>query len=104
MNIVHSILVVGVVIVIGALIYILIECMVSLDHSRSQNEVLQAKCELLARLADDGLRDHFTDSVIKLAGVNVIVKIEGPEFRLNDVILHAQSGKITGVDIAETCR
>lgn len=95
---------VGAVIVIAALIYMLIDGAISLDHSRSQNQVLQAKCELLARLADDGLRGRTTDEMGKIAGVKVIAKIEGAELRLDNVVLRIRNGKVVGIDEEETCR
>lgn len=104
MNTVRLILIVAVVAVVGGLIYMLIDGAISLDNSRMQNTRLRTKCELLARLADEGLRGRATDVVIKSAGANVITKIEGPELSLDDVILRVQNEKIAGVDMAETCR
>lgn len=97
------IVIVSGVIVIGALIYMLINGAISLDHSRSQNKYLQAKCELLVKLADDGLRGRTADGVIKVAGPTVIAKIEGAELRLDTVVLRLQNGKVAGVDLTETC-
>lgn len=103
MNAARLTLVLSLIAVIGTLIYMLIDGAVSLDHSRSQNEMLRAKCELLAKLTDDGLRGRTVDRVIKLAGAGVIAKIEGLDLWLDNVVLHVQDGKVTSVDVAETC-
>lgn len=96
--------IVAVSIVIGVLIYMLIDAAISLDHSRSQNQMLSQKCELLARLVDEGLQDRTTEAVIKNAGPKVIAKVEGNELRLDNVVLRVEGGKVTGVDVAESCR
>lgn len=92
------------VVVIGLLVYMVIDAAISLDHSRSENQFLRRKCELLVKLADNGLRGHTSDAVIKGVGSNVIAKLEAPELRLDDVVLRVENGRITGVDVAETCR
>lgn len=48
MNVLRLLLIAAAIIVVGALIYMLIDAAISLDHSRSQNRVLSQKCELLA--------------------------------------------------------
>jgi hypothetical protein len=45
------------VVVIGLLVYMVIDAAISLDHSRSENQFLRCKCELLVKLADNGLRE-----------------------------------------------
>jgi len=97
-------LIAAAIIVVGALIYMLIDAAISLDHSRSQNRVLSQKCELLARLADEGLQGRTTEAVIRTVDSKVLVKLEGSELSLDDVVLRVEGGKVTGVDIAETCR
>lgn len=97
-------LIAAAIIVVGALIYMLIDAAISLDHSRSQNRVLSQKCELLARLADEGLQGRTTEAVIRTVDSKVLVKLEGSELSLDDVVLPVEGGKVTGVDIAETCR
>jgi hypothetical protein len=104
MNVSRLLLIVAAVIVVGALIYMLIDAAISLDHSRSQNQMLSQKCELLARLADEGLQGRTTEAVIKSVGSKVIAKVEGNELRLDSVVLRVEGGKVTGVDVAETCR
>lgn len=96
--------IVAVSIVVGVLIYMLIDAAISLDHSRSQNQMLSQKCELLARPVDEGLQDRTTEAVIKSAGPKVIAKVEGNELRLDNVVLRVGGGKVTGVDVAESCR
>ena len=88
----------------GVLLYMVVDCAISLDHSRVQNQALHRKCELLARLADDGLRGRPPSSVIRVAGSNVIAKIEGEELRLDDVVLHIADERIARLDMMETCR
>jgi hypothetical protein len=88
----------------GMLLYMMIDGAFSLSDSRSQNDVLQAKCVLLARLADDGLRGRAVDTVIGSAGADVTAKTEGAELRLDDVVLRIDGGRVTGIDVAETCQ
>ena len=104
MSVSRLLLIAAAIIVVGALIYMLIDAAISLDHSRSQNQMLSQKCELLARLVDEGLQGRTTEAVIKSAGSKVIAKIEGNELRLDNVVLRVEGGKVTGVDVAETCR
>ncbi|MFN9490647.1 MAG: hypothetical protein ACK59Y_12830 [Betaproteobacteria bacterium] len=104
MNVLRLLLIAAAIIVVGALIYMLIDAAISLDHSRSQNRVLSQKCELLARLADEGLQGRTTEAVIRTVDSKVLVKLEGSELSLDDVVLRVEGGKVTGVDIAETCR
>lgn len=92
------------IIVVGALIYMFNDAAISLDHSRSQNQMLSQKCEQLARLVDEGLQGRTTEAVIKSAGSKVIAKVEGNELRLDNLVLRVEGGKVTGVDVAETCR
>jgi plasmid replication initiation protein len=74
------------------------------QYSRSQNRMLSQKCELLARLADEGLRGRTAEAVMRTVDSKVLVKIEGGELSLDDVVLRVEGGKVTGVDVAETCR
>lgn len=104
MNVSRLLLIFATVIVVGAMIYMLIDAAISLDYSRSQNRMLSRKCELFARLADEGLRGKTTEAVIKSAGPKVVAKVEGNELRLDSVVFRLEGGKVTGVDIAETCR
>lgn len=104
MSVTRLLLIAAAIIVVGALIYMLIDAAISLDHSRSQNQMLSQKCELLARLVDEGLQGRTTEAVIKSAGSKVIAKVEGNELRLDNVVLRVEGGKVTGVDVAETCR
>jgi hypothetical protein len=66
--------------------------------------MLSQKCELLARLADEGLRGRTAEAVMRTVDSKVLVKIEGGELSLDDVVLRVEGGKVTGVDVAETCR
>jgi len=104
MNASRLLLIFATLVAVGALIYMLIDAAISLDHSRSQNHMLSQKCELLARLADEGLRGRTREAVIKSVGSKVIAKVEGNELRLDSVVLRVEGGKVTGVDVAETCR
>lgn len=104
MNVSRLLLIAAAIVVVGALIYMLIDAAISLDHSRSQNQMLSQKCELLARLVDEGIQGRTTEAVIKSAGSKVIAKVEGNELRLDNVVLRVEGGKVTGVDVAETCR
>lgn len=104
MSVSRLLLTAAAIIVVGALIYMLIDAAISLDHSRSQNQMLSQKCELLARLVDEGLQGRTTEAVIKSAGSKVIAKVEENELRLDNVVLRVEGGKVTGVDVAETCR
>lgn len=104
MNVSRLLLIAAAIVVVGALIYMLIDAAISLDHSRSQNQMLSQKCELLARLVDEGIQGRTTEAVIKSAGSKVIAKVEGNELRLDNVALRVEGGKVTGVDVAETCR
>lgn len=104
MKVSHLLLIAASSSLLGALVYMVIDAAISLDHSRSQNQMLSQKCELLARLVDEGLQGRTTDAVIRSAGSKVVAEVEGNELRLDDVVLRVESGKITGVDVAETCR
>jgi hypothetical protein len=104
MSVTRLLLIAAAIIVVGALIYMLIDAAISLDHSRSQNQMLSQKCELLARLVDEGLQGRTTEAVIKSVGSKVIAKVEGNELRLDNVVLLVEGGKVAGVDVAETCR
>lgn len=104
MNVSRLLLIAAAIVVVGALIYMLIDAAISLDHSRSQNQMLSQKCELLARLADVGLQGRTTGAVIRTVDSKVLVKLEGSELSLDDVVLRVEGGKVTGVDVAETCR
>ncbi|RYH61657.1 MAG: hypothetical protein EON54_09920 [Alcaligenaceae bacterium] len=97
-------LVAAVISIVGALIYMLIDASISLNHSRSQNQMLGQKCELLARLVDNGLRGRTTEAVIESAGPKVLAKVEGNELHLDNLVLRVEDSKVTGVDTAETCR
>lgn len=92
------------IVVLVILIYMVIDGSLSLTYSRSENKYLRSKCELLAKLADQGLRGHSLDAVIKSAGTGVIAKVEGSELRLDNVVLRIEGQKIVGVDVEETCR
>lgn len=104
MNAIRVMLLLAAVIVIGGLIYMLVDCAISLDNSRSQNQTLARKCAHLARLADDGLRGRSINSVIKSAGVNIVAAVEGGELRLDDVVLRVEGGIVTGINLDETCQ
>lgn len=90
--------------IVGALLYMLIDSAISLDHSRSQNDLLRQKCELFARLADDGLRGQSIDSVKSLAGATVIAKLEDEKLWLDNIALQVKHSRVVRVDVAESCR
>src|SRR4051794_33540282 len=89
---------------VGVLVYMVVDSAISLTHARSYSLTLSRNCEVLAKLAEEGLRGRSVDLVIKSVGPTVVVKTEGSELRLNDVVLHVESGRIVGVDIPATCR
>lgn len=88
---------------IGVLLYMVMDSAISLDHSRSQNQYLRHKCELLAKLASDGLRGRSIDSVKHAGGTDVIAKAEGNELWLDDIAIKIVGGKVADIDVAETC-
>lgn len=90
--------------VIGTLLYMVVDGAISLDYSRSQNLYLHRKCELLAKLVDEGLRGRSIDTAKRAVGSDVIAKVEGNELRLDNVVLQISDGKIARVEVAETCR
>lgn len=92
------------VVTVGILLYMVIDSAISLTYSRSHTEALTRKCELLAKLADEGLRGHSLEAVIRTAGPKVIAQVEGSALRLDGVVLRIKNEKIVGVDVAETCR
>lgn len=90
--------------VIGGLGYMVIDASISLTDARAQNAALSRKCDLLARLSNEGLRGRPVDGLVKPMGAGVIVKLEGSELRLDDVVLRVENGKVVKIDIDETCR
>jgi hypothetical protein len=90
--------------VIGTLLYMVIDGAISLTYSHSHIKYLNRNCEVLAKLVEDGFRGRAVDSVVKGAGATSIAKFEGQELRLDNVVLRVENGKVTGVDIAQTCR
>lgn len=94
----------GATVLILAMTYMLIDCTISLDHSRMHNSRLGARCELLGRLADEGLRGRPIVEIIQIAGINVLVKDEGATISFDDVVLRVQNGQVLKVEVEETCR
>lgn len=67
LKIVWALVLAGIV-VLAMLMHMVIGGAVSLTYSRAENKYLRSKCELLAKLAEEGLRGRSLDAVIKRAG------------------------------------
>ena len=85
------------------LLFMLFDGAVSLDHSRSQNQFLQRKCKQLSLLASEGIRGKNIQDLVAKNSASMIVKVEGSQLRLNDIVLQTAEGTVKEVLIAETC-
>ena len=81
----------------------LIDAAISLDHSRSQNQSLQKKCQQLSVLADEGLRGRNVKELVASNESSAIVKRVETQLRINGVVLRIENEKVAGVVISETC-
>lgn len=103
MKTVSVVLVVALLAVVGGLVYMIVDGAISLDHSRAQNKRLREKCELLAKLTELGLRGRLAEETVRAMGPDVLIQREGSQLRVDGVVLSVEGGKITAVNVTETC-
>jgi hypothetical protein len=85
-------------------LFTIFDSAVSLDYSRARNVSLTENCRLLATLAEPRLVGFTESAVVSLVGPDVIVKAEGSELWVDDLVFRTSGGKVTGVDLLESCR
>lgn len=103
MNIIKIVITGAVLLFLITLVYMLFNAAVSLDHSRSQNESLKKKCRQLSVLASEGLHGKSVKDVLAKAGAAAIVKQDGDQLWIDDVVLRIEDNKVVEVVISETC-
>lgn len=103
MNIVKIAIASIVVLLLITLVYLLFNAAVSLDHSRSQNQSLKKKCRQLSAMASEGLRGKNVKDILSKTDASAIVKQNGAQLWIDDVVLSIENGKVIGVSISETC-
>jgi hypothetical protein len=104
MKMMWTFLVIACMAIVGVLVYMVVDSAISLTYARAHSQRLSHNCEVLAELANEGLRGRSVDAVVKSVGRTVTIKPEGSELRLDDVVLHVENGRILGVDKPDTCR
>ena len=88
---------------LGALVVLLVDAGISLDHSRQQNHFLAEQCQLLVKIADAGWRGQQFADMRAALGPNVPVKREDKEVRLDDTVVVILEGEKITMLAPTTC-
>ncbi len=85
------------------LAFLLFDSAISLTYSRAQNESLEERCLLLAKLVGPRMAGLSAREISDQVGPEVLVKLEGDQLWVEHLVFRVKNDRVVGIDLKETC-